>query len=30
VAVVDLNNWQVVRTIAAGPGADGLAWANRQ
>jgi DNA-binding beta-propeller fold protein YncE len=27
VAVLDLRNWTVPKTIAAGPGADGLAWA---
>jgi YVTN family beta-propeller protein len=27
VAVLDLSNWRVQKTIAAGPGDDGLAWA---
>jgi YVTN family beta-propeller protein len=27
VAVIDLKNWKVEKLIAAGPGADGIAWA---
>jgi DNA-binding beta-propeller fold protein YncE len=27
VAVIQLSDWTVARTIAAGPGADGLTWA---
>jgi DNA-binding beta-propeller fold protein YncE len=30
VAVIDLKNWTVTKLIAAGPGVDGLAWANGQ
>jgi len=28
IAVIDVANWTVKRTIEAGAGADGLAWAN--
>ena len=28
VAVIDLKNWKVEKLIDAGPGADGLAWAD--
>jgi hypothetical protein len=28
VAVIDLKEWRVMKLIEAGPGADGLAWAN--
>jgi DNA-binding beta-propeller fold protein YncE len=27
VAAIELANWTVARILAAGPGADGLAWA---
>ena len=30
VAVIDLNKWEVSQTIKTAPGADGLAWAQRQ
>jgi DNA-binding beta-propeller fold protein YncE len=30
VAVIDLNEWKVVKLINTGPGPDGLAWAKRE